>query len=132
MLRNSPWLLVTLVLAGCTVFAARRPALDSQLPQNGATALAFSAVPKLAGSIDIKGRKLLSQAELKALNFGSSGESVPWESAKSSGSVFASQPFKVGQSMCRTFEHRLNEPARPKLVRGTACQRNGDQWQLVQ
>ncbi len=75
----------------------------------------------------------LAAAEVKALDFGKAGEVFAWNAKGPgvSGTVVASQPYRVGQSNCRRFRHELNKDGSIQNASGTACKRNGGDWQLV-
>ncbi|MEL6948363.1 MAG: hypothetical protein AAFO73_12150, partial [Pseudomonadota bacterium] len=97
-------IIAALVLSGCTSLASTRPGADTALaPPKVATALAFSANDDFANGLTPAERRQLTDAERQALDFGKSGEAIAWSSKRSgiSGSIVASQPFRVGKADCR-------------------------------
>ena len=104
-------LLSFLMLAGCSSALSGRTAgsqadLATATPGN---ALAFQSDKDFGKGLSQRERSELTAAELKAFEFGNPGEPVKWGGgrARVSGSVVVTQPFRVGQSSCRRFSHRL-------------------------
>ncbi|MEO1397771.1 MAG: hypothetical protein AAFU56_02750 [Pseudomonadota bacterium] len=135
---TSPLMIVALacVLAGCTSIAATKPGVDAGAggPLGPSRALSFSANSEFDRGLNDQERRKLTEAEARALNFGKGGERIAWQSDRSgiSGFITASQPFRVGQSDCRRFSHKLNRAGKAVSANGTACRRAGGDWKLVQ
>ena len=120
-------------LTGCTVSAGN---LIGSGPKNQepVKALAFQSDSDFGKSLTQVERKMLSRAELRALNYGMAGEEIGWKnkSGESTGSIVASQFFRVGESNCRRFEHRISTLTGPQKVDGTACRSENGSWHLIQ
>ena len=122
-----------LLLAGCS--ATRDANIRSEVsPDKSQIALAFAVDQTLRGKLSTKAQEALSAAESQALDFGQPGESVGWQvsNAKQSGSVIAFQPFRIGESNCRRFVHRVSIEADKMSTSGTACREDGRSWALVE
>ena len=98
------------------------------------TALAFAADRNFGRSLSSNDRELLTEAEFRALNYGTTGVPYSWngKSKDTSGSVLVFQLFKVGKSRCRRFQHNLNLGSRSESVGGTACIKANGAWQLIE
>lgn len=97
------------------------------------TALAFTANRDFGQSLNQSDKEKLTEAEFRALNYGSSGVPMDWKgsSADTSGSVLVFQPFKVGGSRCRRFQHNVLSGSKSETVAGTACIRESGAWELI-
>ena len=126
-------LLTCAVLVGCTSAMSKRSDQTLALVPAG-EALAFQADDDFGKDLSKKQRGALSAAESQALEIGQPGKSVLWgeKSDAVSGSVVVTQPFRVGQSNCRRFTHRLIMKSESEQADGTACRREGGSWRLVQ
>lgn len=87
-----------------------------------------------AGVADLQNASLiaLAKAEGKALDFAPVGERVRWQGkAGQSGTVTASAPFRVGQSICRRLSMNVRSDAEISRYDLTACKRGKLPWRLV-
>lgn len=124
----------------CALLAACSQSLGKN--SNGSTlgltpageALAFQADDDFGKGLSTAHRTALTAAESQALEFGEAGLPVTWgnQSGAVFGSVVVTQPFRVGQSNCRRFTHKLTNKSKNRQTYGTACQRGGGSWRLVQ
>lgn len=134
--KNYVTLIAALVLGGCSL-TGKNKLSDSQTTLSGdpsSTALAFQADRKFGSGLTSKERDSLSAAEKKALEYGAAGQEIGWkgETPKVSGTIVAYQPFRVGQSSCRRFEHRIVQRNKGENATGTACRRAGGDWRLIE
>ena len=130
------------VVFACALLAACSQSLGKSADGSGSTlgltpageALAFQADDDFGKGLSSAQRKALTAAESQALDFGEAGQPVTW--GKQGGAVFGSvvvtQPFRVGLSNCRRFTHSLTNKSQNHQSIGTACQRGGGSWRLVQ
>ena len=97
------------------------------------TALAFVADKNFGNSLNRSDKLKLSEAEFRALNYGSTGVPLDWKgsSEDTTGSVVVFQLFKVGKSRCRRFQHRVLIATKRESVAGTACIRESGAWELI-
>lgn len=131
---NGLGLAAALILAGCTTMEKTKLNNAKLASEKPANALAFQANSSFAKGLSDKEIENLTAAELQALEYGKSGEEIKWIGDKKtvSGSVIAFQPFRVGQSNCRRFEHQMVDVRNKKSASGTACKRSDEPWKLVQ
>lgn len=132
---------LALVLA-CTLLAACSQSLGKSNSGDASTlaltpageALAFQADDDFGKGLSSAQRSALTAAESQALEFGEAGQPITWgnQSGAVFGSVVVTQPFRVGQSNCRRFTHNLTNKSKNRQIYGTACQRGGGSWRLVQ
>lgn len=123
-----------LFAAGCTSLNSTNVGPETNLSDpKVASALAFAANDDFAKGLTAAERRRLTDAERQALDFGKSGEAISWSSKRGgiSGSIIASQPFRVGRSDCRRFSHQMNRAGQSVAASGTACKRPGQPWKLV-
>ena len=97
-------------------------------------ALAFQADGDFGKGLSSAQRSALTAAESQALESGEAGQPITWGNQGGAvfGSVTVTQPFRVGQSNCRRFTHNLTNKSKNRQTYGTACQRGGGSWRLVQ
>ncbi len=130
-------LVITMVtpalLSACSTLNRPSETAATVKSQPTQAALAFQANAAFGGGLSSADRAALSRAERRALDFGKAGDQVGWksDSGKASGTIVASQPFRVGESNCRRFEHNLTGASGPSKANGTACKRADGNWQLV-
>lgn len=127
------WLVCISLLAlvsGCTTTGKKVSATPAAVP---IVALAFLTNKDFGSGLTDTDRAALSSAESQALDYGRSGEEIGWkgQSAAVGGVIIAYQPFRVGKSNCRRFEHRLTALGAVEKTDGTACRRDEGDWQLV-
>jgi len=124
-------ILVPLVfsLTACSTFGTKSGLGGSSKP----AALAFALPGNFGDALAVPAQNSLGNAETRALNFGRAGEQVAWNATGPdvSGFVVAFQPYRVGKSNCRRFRHELRQNGATQSASGTACKRNGGDWQLV-
>jgi surface antigen len=74
-------------------------------------------------------------AEYKALESAPAGQSVTWRDERTgrSGTVTASQPYRVGSQDCRPYSHTISASAGgTRTSRGTACRNPDGSWTLLE
>ncbi|MFK5977780.1 MAG: hypothetical protein QM488_02705 [Rhizobiaceae bacterium] len=80
-------------------------------------------------SLDRTSMSRAIQAEYIALEKGRSGSPVTWKGlSEISGKVIPQQPYQVGSSDCRRYEHILQDGAVEKRATGTACRNDKGSW----
>ncbi|MGI9355207.1 MAG: hypothetical protein ACR2PF_08640 [Rhizobiaceae bacterium] len=116
-------------LAACSTFGAKRGLDDSSKP----AALVLALPGNFGDTLAVPARNSLGKAEAQALNFGRAGEQMTWSATGPdvSGTVVAFQLYRVGTSNCRRFRHEIRQNGDTQSASGTACKRNGGNWQLV-
>lgn len=124
-----------LMLTGCSTAFSKHTGFGSTGADRtmSGQALAFQADEQFGSSLSRSEKGELTAAELRALQFGQPDRPVKWGEAESgvSGSVVVTLPFRVGQSSCRGFTHRLTKGDKTQKANGTACRRDGGPWKLV-
>lgn len=119
------------VLSACTL-TGKRSLDDSSLESKQDLALIFQSNEKFASFLTSSEKVKVTEAELKALNFGKPSEAVNWTfSPTRSGSVVAFQLFRVGTEQCRKFKHTITNSNMSEMAQATACLRSNGKWQLV-
>jgi len=69
------------------------------------------------------------QAEYSALEKGRSGFPVPWTGSSGiAGKVIPQQPYQVGSTNCRRYEHVLQDRGTISRAIGTACRNSNGAW----
>jgi len=80
-------------------------------------------------SLDSSSMKKALRAEYLALEKGRSGFPVPWIGTSGfTGKVIPQQPYQVGSTDCRRYEHILQEHGEEKRAIGTACRNAEGGW----
>lgn len=117
-------------LVACSAAGAKRAGIGGSLRPG---ALVFALPGDFGKSLAVPAQNSLGVAEAQALDFGKAGEAVKWDATGPdvSGTVIAFQPYRVGTSNCRRFRHELRQMGATRSASGTACKRNGGDWQLV-
>ena len=83
----------------------------------------------LGQSLDRTSMNRAIQAEYIALEKGRSGSPVMWKGLlEISGKVIPQQPYQVGSSDCRRYEHILQDGETEKRATGTACRDDNGSW----
>jgi surface antigen len=129
-----PGLIGTLLLVqGCTTLTG-----ESQGQQAGADARPSGAAVVQGGlvagqvgaDLSASDRRKALEAEYRALEFGTSGQSVAWGGGWSgrSGTVVPGQPYRVGSQDCRQYTHTVTSDGANKMARGTACRNADGSW----
>ena len=88
---------------------------------------------EIGKSMDARDRQLAQEAELDALERGSSGQPRKWKNPDNGryGEVVPSKPYKKGPSDCRDYTHTIYIDGRPQQMRGTACRNPDGTWANV-
>jgi surface antigen len=88
---------------------------------------------EIGRSMDQQDRMLAQQAELAALERGTSGKPVPWRNPDNGryGEVVPSSPYRRGADDCRDYTHTVYISGRPQTMRGTACRNPDGTWRSV-
>ena len=86
----------------------------------------------------IKGVKLSADArsgaldaEYQALQFGGTGQPVPWSADGATGVVVPSQVYRVGTQDCRGYSQTVKDGERSLRELGTACKSGDKLWTPV-
>lgn len=80
-------------------------------------------------SLDRTSMNRAIQAEYIALEKGRSGSPVVWTGlSEISGKVIPQQPYQVGSTDCRRYEHILQDGEAEKRATGTACRNDKGSW----
>jgi len=129
--RSSILLFGLSLLTACSLTTSKKLGLSDG--QTESPALAFQSDQEFGSGLSQHERSKLSAAEQKAFEFGKPGTPVTWmgEGKSVSGSIVVSQPFRVGQSSCLRFSHKLKNDKQNEQTSGTACRRDGGPWKLV-
>lgn len=102
----------------------------------GAKAPANSFIASLQGGIVARtgvqlgdsDRQRALEAEYRALEFSSVGQSVDWSGNNAKGQVVAAAPYQVGSQNCRQYTHTVTAAGREAKARGTACRNAAGAW----
>lgn len=88
---------------------------------------------EIGKSMDQQDRMLAQQAEMRALESGSSGQPVAWRNPDNGrrGEVIPGPAFKRGYQDCREYTHRVYIDGREQAMRGTACRNPDGTWTAV-
>lgn len=128
-------MVVVLALAGCTLSSTKRASLGASNLAVPVTqqALVFQIKKDFGLSLSSKEKEIITTTERRALEYGAVGRSINWvgDSPKVLGTIIAYRPFRVGQSNCRRFEHRLTTATGNETAAGTACQQGDSSWKLI-
>ena len=132
-LRSVLALVAALAATSCSALTGGPDLGGSALAPAPPVALAFQADGKFGAQLGSADRARLSRAELQALDYGRSGQEIGWKgsSDRVTGTIVAYQPFRVGQSSCRRFQHHLKIAEQKQTTDGTACKRNDGAWKLA-
>ena len=92
--------------------------------------LAGSQIGHDLGFID-RGRALA--AEYRALEYGRAGTTTPWSDSLTGryGEVVPGTAYKVNDTTCREFTHKIVAGGQTETGRGTACRAANGNWQTV-
>lgn len=128
-------LIASSLLVSCRLTGTQSSVDDVTSPVQTDAALAIQVMPKLNTLMSADGKKLLATAESQALELGRDNKVFKWpetlNGSAESGTVTASSPFKVGQSVCRRFEHKISIRGASETAVGTACKKGSGVWMLV-
>ncbi|MDO1581577.1 hypothetical protein [Rhizobium oryzicola] len=78
--------------------------------------------------LDSGDRRKALEAEYRALEVATVGQTVEWEGKGVSGEVVAAAPYQVGSQNCRQYTHTLNTQGREVKTRGAACRNADGTW----
>lgn len=126
-------LVCTVLLIGLGGCASTRKISDP-LTLSSVSALAQPLSAGILGgdfgqSLDRTSMNRAVQAEYIALEKGRSGSPVKWKGlSEISGKVIPQQPYQVGSSDCRRYEHILQDGGTEKRATGTACRNDKGSW----
>jgi surface antigen len=83
--------------------------------------------------LDQRDRILAQQAEMDALERGTSGRPYQWRNPDNGryGEVIVEQPFRRGSLDCRPYTHKVYIDGQPQAMRGTACRNPDGTWSNV-
>lgn len=123
---------------GAALAVAPRPVAPASAAAAGQQALLAAMQGGLIGRVTIdelseRNRSTGLQAEYRALEYTPPGESVIWDDQQSgaTGTVIASQPYRVGSQDCRQLEHTVTRGRSQQSERGTACRNPDGSWTIV-
>ena len=88
---------------------------------------------EIGRSMDRQDRLLAQDAELRALERGTSGTPVGWRNPDTGryGEVVPGAPYRRGSYDCRDYVHTVFIDGRPQTMRGTACRNPDGTWRAV-
>lgn len=88
---------------------------------------------EIGRSMDRTDRLLAQQAELDALERGTSGQPVRWRNPDNGryGDVVPMAPYRRGPEDCRDYTHTVYIDGRPQVMRGTACRNPDGTWRSI-
>lgn len=137
-LKSLSTLLLTLsslaVVSGCTATSGTSVAgrgLLSPKPSASAayiTALQGGIVGRSGAELSSSDRSRALEAEYRALEEATSGQSLPWKGSDATGVVVASAPYQVGAQNCRQYRHTVTVEGRESMARGVACRNPDGTW----
>lgn len=83
--------------------------------------------------MDAQDQKLAADARFQALERGQAGQAVSWTNPASqrSGQIVPGEPYKQGNSFCRTYTHTMYVTGQPQTSRGTACRQPDGTWSTI-
>ncbi len=128
------FLLLSIGLSSCTFISGKKSSPNTQLSSHAdGKALFFVIDNSIAKRLTSTERTRALEAEIRALEFGTSGREITWsgETAKVLGSVVAYRPFRVGKSNCRRFDHAISIGKKKFKNKGTACRVENGPWKLI-
>ncbi len=127
-------MLLSIGLSACTSLSGKNAALNPPLNSlENERALVFLIEKTIAKRLTSQERKNAFEAELKALEFGKTGDKINWagDTADVFGNVTAYRPFRVGKSNCRRFDHIISVRKQKTYSKGTACLVGNGPWNLI-
>jgi len=88
----------------------------------------------LGTNLSRRERSAAIDAEYRALESAPAGQPVTWRDERTgrSGTVTASQPYRVGSQDCRPYTHVVNMTGGMQTSRGTACRNPDGSWTLLE
>ena len=88
---------------------------------------------EIGKSLDDNDRRQAGQAEMAALEHGSSGVAQPWRNPDSGhyGMVVPGKPYKRASQDCRDYSHTIYIDGKPQTMRGTACRNADGSWRAA-
>ena len=129
--RPAAFAAVLVGLAGCnSTNNLETSASNGQFSSDISNSLASGILGgKFGNSMDKKSMKNALQAEYSALEKGRSGFPVPWTGSSGiAGKVIPQQPYQVGSTNCRRYEHVLQDRGTISRAIGTACRNSNGAW----
>lgn len=83
--------------------------------------------------LDPQDKQLAAAAQQQALERGQAGQAIPWSNPANqhSGQIVPGEPYKQGNSFCRTYTHTMYTGGQPQTSRGTACRQPDGTWNTV-
>ena len=139
----------SLTLAGCmgngpnqdagTLFGALGGAVVGSSLGNGSLGAAAAGAViggfignSIGADLDANDRRLASNAEYRALEYGRTGAPVEWRGRSGRyGDVVAGSAYRVNDYNCRDYTHTIYIDGRPQVARGTACKQPDGTWRTV-
>lgn len=82
----------------------------------------------LGARLDQRERRRGLEAEYRALEYTPAGQAVAWVDGRSSGSVTAGSPYRVGSQNCRQYTHSVDAGGQVQTARGAACRNPDGSW----
>lgn len=84
-------------------------------------------------SLDDADRRIATQAEYEALEYGRAGRPATWKSAESGnrGEIVVGPGYEVNRLDCRQYSHKVFIGGRPRVAKGTACREPDSTWRII-
>lgn len=97
----------------------------------GKSVIGGIAESPISKSLSDTDRRVASEAEFRALEFGKPGIAAPWRNPSNGryGNVVASKPFRQKNIFCRQYTHTIYLNGRPEITNGIACRNKDGSWQ---
>lgn len=127
--RNTCLVLASLpVLSGCLTSA---PRTAPEPLSDRAAALRGSIAPTGSLKLSSTAEQRALQAQYQALQFGTVGQPVPWESDGFKGEITPTQLYRIGSQDCRAYTHVITRGTSEVRQVGSACRSGDDLWTPV-
>jgi surface antigen len=124
-------LIVAGLLASCTTTSGGARGLLSAKPSKSApyiTALQGGIVGRTGAQLTDSDRSRALEAEYRALEAASGGQSIDWKGDGASGEVVANAPYQVGTQNCRQYRHTVTVKGKDTVAKGAACRNSDGTW----
>ncbi|WP_061934132.1 hypothetical protein [Aureimonas sp. AU22] len=115
-------------LSGCLTSAARNA---PEPLSDRAAALRGSITPTNSVKLSPTAEQRALLAQYQALQFGSVGQAVPWESDGFKGEITPTQLYRIGSQDCRGYTHVITRGSSKVRQVGSACRTGADLWTPV-
>ncbi|MBN9669693.1 hypothetical protein JF539_05040 [Labrenzia aggregata] len=143
LLRYTSSIALLVLLTGCSLSSGTRDTSgwgsffgDPSANGTGAEAKAAYSVlvnNELGNALEPSDRRAAENAQTRALRARGVGSSVAWQNEKTgrSGQVRPGPVYFVNETSCREFTHEMVLRGRTLRARGTACETERGDWQVI-